>query len=249
MIRRRLLTAGEIAARREEAADRWQCRIREHGLPDAVVPHRAPGYFADRFAFARAWRPARHPGAEPPGFDVEAAVAHRDAIQAQRHASEPAIEGWALGLDAPISPGPLWAELRERWSGFCARHGIAAELDDVSRLTWREQFGRTVFRPRPPVFVGPHHVVRLDAADRARIRDAHGPRGAVDFFTMMLGVHETLHAGQLGEPLFNEIVQAALWMRFLDEEDLWLHQRRILAAGDSERWVRRQAADMALALR
>jgi hypothetical protein len=37
-----------------------------------------------------------------------------------------------------------------------------------------------------------------------------------------------VHRHQLGEPLLNEVVQAALWVRFLDAENLWVLQRNLL---------------------
>jgi len=38
-------------------------------------------------------------------------------------------------------------------------------------------------------------------------------------------VHERVHQFQTGEPLLNEVVQAAIWSRFLTEESLWAYQR------------------------
>jgi len=220
---RRPRTAAEIVSRRASAAAQWRVAVAGCGAPDAVVPHDAPSYFIDRFAFALASRAARHPGAVAPGFDVEAALRARGAELRARQAPSEAAGAWVADLDAPVRPGWLWADLRGRWSAFCARHGlprVAGTLDDLRDATWGDLFARTVFRPRPPVFVGPQYLERLDAADRRSIAD-----GGIDFFAVMTQVHETLHAAQTGEPLLNEVVQAACWMRFLDEEELWRFQR------------------------
>lgn len=226
--RRRPRTAAEIVSRRAAAAQHWRAALKGCGAPDAVVPHDAPSYFIDRFAFARAARAARHPGAVPPGFDVDSALHGRDAALRALQAPAAAVPGWVADLDEPVRPGPLWRDIRRRWKAFCERHGLprgAVTLNDIRDATWRELFASTVFRPRPPVFVGPHHLERLDAADRRRIAEAHGQSGGVDFFVAMTQIHETLHASQTGEPLLNEVIQAACWIRFLDEEELWLHQR------------------------
>ena len=47
----------------------------------------------------------------------------------------------------------------------------------------------------------------------------------MDFFCLMHQVHENLHKFQTGEPLLNEVVQAAIWVGFLDTNpDLWAFQ-------------------------
>jgi len=47
-------------------------------------------------------------------------------------------------------------------------------------------------------------------------------------------VHERVHRCQTGEPLLNEVIQAAIWARFLSEEGLWGFQR------DSDRTLVRE---------
>jgi hypothetical protein len=83
----------------------------------------------------------------------------------------------------------------------------------------------SVFYPGPPVFRGATFIDALSETAAGDVLTQVGPDGVVDFFCFMLQVHETVHRHQTGEPLLNEVVQAALWSKFLSEESMWSFQR------------------------
>ena len=82
-----------------------------------------------------------------------------------------------------------------------------------------------MFFPRMPAIPGANYYDFLDDSDRKRVEASYGRQSAVEFFCFMLQVHEGVHELQVGEPLFNEIVQASLWIKFLDEGKYWDFQR------------------------
>jgi hypothetical protein len=91
-------------------------------------------------------------------------------------------------------------------------------------MTWADVFAGSVFFPRPPVFLGATFWDQLSDKARRSLVNEYGPSAPIDFFCFILQVHETVHTAQVGEPLLNEVVQAALWIDFLDAHDLWAFQ-------------------------
>ena len=97
---------------------------------------------------------------------------------------------------------------------------------DATECTWREVFDQTVFYPRGPAIPGAIFHDLISDQDRLAIKCHYGPHAPIDFYCFIQQVHETVHMTQIGEPLLNEIVQASLWIEFLDRNpDLWTFQR------------------------
>ncbi len=84
---------------------------------------------------------------------------------------------------------------------------------------------QSVFYPGPPVFRGANYLDALADNEARALLDEVGEHGAIDFFCLMLQIHEHVHRVQTGEPLLNEVVQAALWSCFLEGESLLRYQR------------------------
>lgn len=128
------------------------------------------------------------------------------------------------GPSNPHGLSPFYSELRHRWRAFGLRMGLPntwSDLPDATRSSWGEVLDRSVHFPGLPVFRGATFVDQLPGSTAEALLREHGRQGIVDFYCFMLQVHEVAHEVQTGEPLLNEIVQAAVWCAFLDAEELW----------------------------
>lgn len=124
---------------------------------------------------------------------------------------------------------PFYQELRSRWNTFARRHGLPASLvsiPDASGRTWLDVFNDSVFYPRRPAIPGPIFFDLIAEQDRLLAVHLFGPGCVIDFYCFLQQVHESIHKVQVGEPLLNELVQAAIWVAFLnDSPELWTMQR------------------------
>ena len=137
--------------------------------------------------------------------------------------------GWQPKPEQPTGLTEFYWQLRARWAAFAADVGLPREVSDLmdaTECTWEEVFAQTVFYPRGPAIPGATFHDLISDLDRQTIRCDYGPHAPIDFYCFIQQVHETVHMTQTGEPLLNEIVQASLWIEFLDRNpDLWTFQR------------------------
>ncbi|HMR94400.1 MAG TPA: hypothetical protein PKE05_02585 [Microthrixaceae bacterium] len=220
-----------IVSRRSLARRFW--RIVQIGHADERAPKSMPGYFADRYAHALAsppseveWRSLSKRARWRLETDFEQMVGSRARPTAH-------LQGWVPNPVCPTEVGDLYQDLRRRWAAHCYANGLpasVAELLNAASMTWSDVFAASVFFPQPPVFLGVNYWDKLSEEARSVVVDTFGPSAPIDFFCFILQVHETVHGAQTGEPLLNEIVQAALWMDFLDANELWVFQ--VAANGD-----------------
>lgn len=215
---------------RARVARDWARSMRPLASHDARVPARLPGYFSDRFAFMAAHRGASSVEyEEAPGFDVESALySYLETVRAALRPTH-SLNGWAVDLHRQAELTDFYESLIRRWNEFAVGLSLPSaltRLESLGQLTWHEIFERSIFFPRAPVISGPNFFDLLANSDREAARRRFGANAPIDFFCFMQQVHETIHAAQTGEPLLNEVVQAALWVRFLnDAGDLWCLQR------------------------
>lgn len=223
---------------RTAASRLWRLRSRTLN-PEFRSRCPMPGYFADRYAYELLLSPMRPTRAASPRLSKRDTRRPRHEYLSECLLPAVNLDGWTPVLHAPTGVGEFYDELRERWSSHCERVSLpmaVARLGDARALTWLEVFDASVFYPRPPVFRGATYWDSLPEFRRRRITDQHGPGSPVDFYCFMQQVHETIHLVQVGEPLLNEIVQAAIWVEFLDKSNLWDFQRR----GDGSSLVREE---------
>jgi hypothetical protein len=167
-----------------------------------------------------------------------------------------ALGGWQADPEGPTSLSPFYAHLRRLWSDFAAAKALPTglrEVPDATHWTWLDVFNDSVFYPRRPAIPGPVFADLIDEQDRKVARDQFGDGWAIDFYCFLQQVHESIHRAQTGEPLINEVVQASLWIAFLDHNpELWVLQRntrtgacavREIATVSSDPWL----ADAAIA--
>jgi len=218
-----------IMSRRLTAAWWWNLHAPKFHH-DRWLPRSIPGYFIDRYAFWLA-KPIERFGyrPRPPKFNRRALGRTRDEYLRRYLLPSTALGGWMPIPSMATGVGDLYDELRSLWLAQCYRVGLVGSvtrIPDVRELTWRDIFDASVFYPRPPVFRGATYWDRLPDERRRRLIATYGSGAPVDFYCFMQQVHETVHAAQTGEPLLNEIVQAAIWTRFLDANSLWAFQTR-----------------------
>lgn len=215
---------------RTQVARDWARSMRPLARHDARIPARLPGYFSDRFAFMAAHRGASSVKyEEAPGFDAESILgSYLETVRATLRPTH-SLNGWTAELHLQADLTDFYETLLRRWNEFAVGLSLPSaltRLESRGRLTWHDIFTRSIFFPRPPVISGPNFFDRLDNSDRKAARRRFGENAPIDFFCFMQHVHETVHAEQTGEPLLNEVVQAALWVTFLnDASDLWCLQR------------------------
>ena len=144
-------------------------------------------------------------------------------------AAQPSARRLASDLEDPTSLSPFYGHLRRMWSDFAQAKALPTELLDIpdaKHWTWLDVFNDSVFYPRRPAIPGPIFADLIDEDDRKVARDQFGDRWAIDFYCFLQQVHESIHRAQTGEPLLNELVQASLWIAFLDRyPELWVLQR------------------------
>lgn len=199
-----------------------------------------PGYFADRYAFGLLRSPRDIGRVAVPRL-TEADVAARSETLRRACVPVRSLSGWRADADEATRLSPFYGEIRDQWREFSREIGLprgVADLSDARAETWREVFDRSVFYPRPPAITGPSYFERLSVTERELIRARFGTRSPIDFFCLMQQVHETVHLHQTGEPLLNEVVQAGLWIAFLERSGLTSFQRTSTTGG----WLVREAA-------
>lgn len=192
----------------------------------AVDPHVnpvLPSYFIDRYALMS------HPAVQvsiplscTASHSSERAIYLRSILRPTAR-----LDGWMPDPDQLTGVGATYRWLRQAWAAYASRLALptsAAKLRDASTHTWAQVIDDSVFYPGPPVFRGATYFDQLPEQVAKQILDEVGWRGVIDFYCFMLQVHETMHQHQTGEPLLNEVIQAGLWIRFLDEYRLWMFQ-------------------------
>jgi hypothetical protein len=191
---------------------------------DPLIAPELPGYFIDRYALRELLGQTDYAesqlGMAPAGD--RATFLATAATPASR------LHGWAPAPHDLTGASGLYSLPRQRWKAFTRRAGLPAalsELPDARSLTWQQVMDDSVFYPGPPVFRGATFIDQLTDVRADALLSTVGPEGIIDFYCLMLQVHETVHRHQTGEPLLNEVVQAALWSRFLTEESLWAFQQ------------------------
>ncbi len=223
-------SASALKSAREEAAAIW-ARSADR-LADAEIcgPRQLPGYFADRLAaavlagradLAEDWVHAHH--ARWPATTAE----YHQRLQ-QCWVPTHSLGGWVPTPAQPPRDSAFSRWLRDRWRTYVANQRLPTELTDVEAAdgtTWASLSQRSVFYPLTPALPGANYLDTLSDADRAEAVGRFGPTAPVDFFCFMLQVHENAHLHQVGEPLLNEVLQAAMWVGFIDAEDLWCLQQ------------------------
>ena len=191
-----------------------------------------------------------------PGFPRNHTAHQRADILRRFLRPSRALGGWQANPEEPTSLSPFYGHLRFIWSDFAQARALPTGLLDVpdaTHWTWLDVFNDSVFYPRRPAIPGPVFADLIDEQDRKVARDQFGDGWAIDFYCFLQQVHESIHRAQTGEPLLNEIVQASLWVAFLDRNpELWVLQRntrtggcavREIAAVSSNSWL----ADSAVA--
>ena len=187
-----------------------------------------PTYFIDRFAFASMRRPRGIDTRSVASF-ASTEVHDRDAFLRQCVVPCSALGGWIPDPATPTEVGAFYSHLRELWRGFAGAMKLPERihvLTDARDSTWRNVFDESVFVPRGPAIPGAIFFDAIAEGDRRHVVATFGREAVADFYCFMLQVHESLHFVQVGEPLFNEMVQASTWITFLDKyPDLWRFQR------------------------
>lgn len=214
-----------ILRKRRHASDRWVGLRREAYTADHLVEPQLPGYFVDRYAFRELPFQLSSPP-EPHLFRPPISDRARYLASIVKPANR--LGGWAPLPEGDTDPSDFYGFLVRQWAGYCRRIGLpdeVASLRDARLMKWGQVLNDTIFYPAPPVFKGATFIDALDDASAGAILPSVGIAGVIDFYCFMLQVHETVHRHQTGEPLLNEVVQAALWARFLSEESLWTFQR------------------------
>jgi hypothetical protein len=222
-------SSSRIVARRPAAAAAWRAATADAAEHDRLVPGELPGYFVDRYAFAMRRWPALISRPEMPGFPRDNAPHQRADIVRGFLRPSRALGGWCAAPEEPTSLSPFYGQLRSTWSEFARAKALPAGLLDVpdaAQWTWLDVFNDSVFYPRRPAIPGPVFADLIDERDREVAADQFGDGWAIDFYCFLQQVHESIHRAQTGEPLLNEVVQAALWIAFLDRyPQLWVLQR------------------------
>ena len=249
-------SSSRITARRPAARAAWRAATAYASEHDYLVPSELPGYFVDRYAFGMLRWPALIFRPAMPGFPRDHTARQRADILRRFLRPSHALGGWQANPEEPTSLSPFYGHLRCMWSDFAQAKALPIGLLDVSdatQWTWLDVFNDSVFYPRRPAIPGPVFADLIDDQDRKAARDQFGDGWAIDFYCFMQQVHESIHTAQTGEPLLNEVVQASLWIAFLDHyPELWVLQRntrtgvcavREIAAVSSNPWL----ADSAVA--
>lgn len=249
-------SSSRITARRPAARAAWRAATSYASARDHLVPRELPGYFVDRYAFSMLRWPVLtfHPAM--PDFPRDHTARQRADILRRFLRPSRALGGWQADPEEPTSLSSFYGQLRCIWSDFAAANALPAglrDLPDATHWTWLDVFNDSVFYPRRPAIPGPVFADLIDEDDRQAARALFGNGWAIDFYCFLQQVHETIHQAQTGEPLLNEIVQASLWIAFLDHNpELWVLQRntrtgacavREIAAVSSNPWL----ADSAVA--
>jgi hypothetical protein len=163
-----------------------------------------------------------------PGFPRDHTACQRTGIVRRFLRPSRALGGWQADPEEPTSLSPFYGHLRCMWSDFAQAKALPAgllDIPDATNWTWLDVFNDSVFYPRRPAIPGPIFADLIDEQDRKVARDQFGDRWAIDFYCFLQQVHESIHREQTGEPLLNEIVQASLWIAFLDRHpELWALQ-------------------------
>ncbi len=219
-----------LKSAREEAAAIWARSADRSAGAEIYGPRQLPGYFADRLAaavlagradLARGWVHAHH--ARWPQTTAQ----YLQRLQ-QCWVPTHSLDGWVPTEAQPPQDSAFSRWLRDRWRRYVANQRLPALLADVEAVdgeTWASLSQRSVFYPLTPALPGANYFDDLSDADRAEAVGRFGPAAPIDFFCFMLQVHENAHLYQVGEPLLNEVLQAAMWVGFVDAEDLWCLQQ------------------------
>jgi hypothetical protein len=225
----RTTSSSRIIARRPAACAAWRAATAYASEHDHLVPSELPGYFVDRYAFSMLRWPVSIFRHVMPGFPRDHTARQRADILRRFLRPSRALEGWQANPEGPTSLSPFYGHLRSMWSDFARAKALPTRLLDVpdaTHWTWLDVFNDSVFYPRRPAIPGPIFADLIDEQDRRVARDQFGDGWAIDFYCFLQQVHESVHRAQTGEPLLNEIVQASLWIAFLDHyPELWLLQR------------------------
>jgi hypothetical protein len=215
----------EIVRHRAAAREEWSAKMESSKPLDPRVPVELPGYFCDRYAYAVA---AGRPSLEMPGFDAVMGPSRFSELVTATWQPCEALGGWVPPTEEVATLGEFYDQLLADWTMFARSNGLPsklAALQSARGQRWIDIAADSVFFPHAPAIPGANYFDFLSPDDQRRVIQASGPNAPIDFFCFMLQVHEAVHRCQVGEPLFNEIVQAAVWMRFLDECDYWRMQR------------------------
>jgi hypothetical protein len=248
-------SSSRIVSRRPAARTAWReatAYARQH---DPLILSELPGYFLDRYAFSMLRGPALISRPPMPGFPRNHAAHERAGVLGRFLRPSRALGGWQANPEEPTSLSPFYGHLRSMWSDFARAKELPSTLlriPDATHWSWLDVFNDSVFYPRRPAIPGPVFADLIDEGDRVVARGQFGDGWAVDFYCFLQQVHESVHKAQAGEPLLNEIVQASLWISFLDHyPELWLLQRnsttgacavREIAAVRSNPWIGDSAA-------
>lgn len=223
-----LLATDRITEGRHAVGVEWSHRVADAHRADPKLLPVAPGYFLDRHAFARLRHPLHITANPAPGFDPHK---WQDRTKLLELFCVPArtLGGWRPEADQPTGVGGFYQQLRSWWKAFGTRIGLPREVSDLmdaAASTWREVFDQSIFYPRGPAIPGATFHDLISDEDRQVIRNHYGGQAPVDFYCFIQQVHEAVHVVQTGEPLLNEVVQASLWVEFLDRNPaLWTFQR------------------------
>jgi hypothetical protein len=249
-------SSSRVIARRPAARAAWRAATAYACEHDCLVPRELPEYFVDRYAFSMPKWSALIFRPPMPGFPRDHTAHQRADILRRFLRPSRALGGWQANPEEPTSLTPFYGCLRAMWSDFARAKALPTgllDIPDATHWTWLDVFNDSVFYPRRPAIPGPVFADLIDERDREVARDQFGDGWAIDFYCFMQQVHESIHRAQTGEPLLNELVQASLWIAFLDHNpELWVLQRntrtgacavREMAAVSSNPWL----ADSAVA--
>ncbi len=223
-----------VVSRRPLARAQWRMTVRHLPIGQSAPPKRLPGYFVDRYSFALLGDGGVAPVA---GLGFNPALLFERRVDVVRRNVRPcaSLGGWVPDPSSIVDVGEFYAELRHRWCEFASAAGMpvaAATLPDARSMRWVELFDQSVFIPRGPAIPGAVYFDRLPPAQQSRVQQKFGTRSPIDFYCLMQQVHEGMHFVQRGEPLLNEVVQASVWMSFLDSARLWCFQRNECSGDD-----------------
>lgn len=215
---------------RSEVAGLWAEAVRELPPSDLTYLVDLPRFFVDRYALlvcaGRSDRAIASINSQIASW-ARSEQEYADRIGRNWVPTE-SLAGWVPSDDDPPADSSFGRWLRDRWAVYAAELHLPRSVADVSPVrdeTWLSLTRHSVFYPSVPAIPGANYFDFLDDIDRRAAFARFGPTAAIDFFIFMLQVHENAHIWQVGEPLTNEILQAAMWVGFLDKEDLWCLQR------------------------
>lgn len=215
---------------RTAVAKLWSDAVKALPPSDLSYHVAVPGYFIDRYALLVYAGQSDLAASAIDSQVASWATSEREYAERIRRnwVATDSLAGWVPSDHDPPADTPFGLWLRDRWAVYASELSLPPVVADVSPVrgeSWLSLTRRSVFYPSLPAIPGANYFDFLDESDRQTAVSRFGLTAAIDFFTFMLQVHENAHLWQVGEPLTNEILQAAMWVGFLDKEDLWCLQR------------------------